>query len=222
MAPVDDTVALLDRAYRPLLDLARSADDDVGWTATQLPGWTVRDLIHHLATDCQRLLVALPTPADGQPGTDEVTYWSMWQPGTDGAAASLRATRTMTSVWSSVRGPADLYVETAEALLRAAGKADPEEVVRTQGRALTVRSLLHTAAVEAAIHHLDLRPTLIDEPHPDALRTVRTVLDGLAGEPAPDDWSDVRYVLVGTGRAALTDDEREQLGGVADHFPLLG
>ena len=67
MAPVDDTVALLDRAYRPLLDLARSADDDVGWTATQLPGWTVRDLIHHLATDCQRLLVALPLRPTASP-----------------------------------------------------------------------------------------------------------------------------------------------------------
>ena len=95
-------------------------------------------------------------------------------------------------------------------------------MVRTQGRALTVRSLLHTAAVEHGPHRAQrVRVRLVDEGRPQ-VEVVDRALDGLAGEPAPDDWSDVRYVLVGTGRAALTDDEREQLGGVADHFPLLG
>jgi hypothetical protein len=182
----------------------------------------VRDLLFHLATDCQRLLVALATPADGPPDTDEVSYWSAWQPGTEGAEAGLRGTRLMASAWSSVRGPADLYVETAEALLRAARRADPASVVRTQGRTLTVASLLHTSAVEAAVHHLDLRPALTEDPHPEALRAVRAVLDGLAGRPAPADWSDARYVLVGTGRAELTDAERAELGDASERFPLFG
>jgi hypothetical protein len=222
MPPDDDAVELLRRAHRPLMELAAAADEVVGWTATRLPGWTVRDLLFHLATDCQRLLVALASPAEGPPDTDEVSYWSTWQPGTEGAEAGLRGTRLMASAWSSVRGPADLYVETAEALLRAARRADPASVVRTQNRTLSVASLLHTSAVEAAVHHLDLRPVLGDDPDPLTLRAVRAVLDGLAGRPAPADWPDVRYVLVGTGRAELTDDERTELGDLAERYPLFG
>ena len=88
--------ALLTAAYAPLLALsdrlaATDTDTDtdtaesVGWTPTALPGWTVRDLVFHLAGDAQRALVALHTPAAGAVDTDAVSYWSHWAPGTDGA-----------------------------------------------------------------------------------------------------------------------------------------
>ena len=128
----------------------------------------------------------------------------------------------MASAWTSVRGPADLYAETARAVLHAAGGAPAELVVTTQSRHLTVASLLHTAAVEAAIHQLDLAPALDERPHPDALSAVRHVLDGLLGTPAPTSWDDARYVLVGTGRAPLTEAERRELGPLADRLPAFG
>jgi hypothetical protein len=63
-----DPVALLSAAYRPLIalsfDIARSGDEARGWQSTRLPGWTVRELVFYLASDCQRALVALHTPAD--------------------------------------------------------------------------------------------------------------------------------------------------------------
>lgn len=217
-----DAVALLVAAYRPLLAFADSVDEGHGWTPTLLPGWCVRDLIFHLASDCQRALVALATPVDEPPDTDEVSYWSHWQPGTEGAQAGLRGTRIMASAWSSVRGPAALYAETARAVLVAAGRADPASVVGTQGHRLAVDALLHTLAVEAAVHHLDLAPVLPDPPSGDVLAAVRHVLDGLLREPAPAHWDDVRYIRLGTGRAELTDDERRELGPLAQRFPLFG
>lgn len=216
------TAGLLAAAYAPLIDLAEGLDDERGWTPSRLPGWTVRDLLFHLTGDCQRALVALHTTSTTSPDTDEVTYWSAWQPGTDGAQAGLRGVRIMASTWTSVRGPADLYVETARAVLRAAERADPAEVVTTQGRVLTAGSLLHTLAVEAAVHHLDLDPVLPAPPRADVLAGVRHVLDGLLGVPAPAHWEDLRYVRTGTGRLPLNADERAEIGSRAGRFPLFG
>jgi hypothetical protein len=215
-------VGLLRAAYEPLIAFADVVDEDRGWLPTELPGWTVRDLLFHLAGDGQRALVAFGTPADGPADTDEVSYWTEWQPGTPGAQAGLRGTRIMASAWSSVRGPAGLYAETARAVLTVAERADPDQVVRTQGRSLRIASLLRTLAVEAAIHHLDLEPVLPDGPAPAVLAEVRHVLDELLGEHPALDWSDGRYARAGTGRLALSDTERAALGPLAERFPLFG
>ena len=215
-------VDLLTAAYSPLIAFADRVDEDEGWRATQLPGWTVRDLIWHLTADCQRALVALATPAAANPDTDEVSYWTEWQPGTAGAQAGLRGTRIMASAWTSVRGPAGLYAETARAVLYVAARAGLDQIVTTQGRVLRVGALLHTLAVEAAIHHLDLEPVLPDPPDATVLAEVRGVLDGLLGEHPALGWPDIHYARVGTGRLPLTADERAALGPLADRFPLFG
>ncbi len=209
-----EVVELLTAAYAPLVDLAERVDEQQGWMPTQLPGRTVRDLLFHLAGDCQRALVALATPAQQPPDTDEVSYWSHWQPGTESARSGLRGVRIVASAWSSVRGPADLYVETARAVLVVAGRTDTGETVRTQGHVLIAGALLHTLAVEAAVHHLDLEPVLPQPPAAPVLAAVRHVLDGLLGAPAPQDWDDARYARIGTGRLPLSDGERDALGAL--------
>jgi hypothetical protein len=213
---------LLAEAYEPVLALAEDVDEQQGWAATLLPGWTVRDLLLHLASDCQRALVALATPSRGPADTDEVTYWTAWRPGADAAQSGLRGTRIMASAWTSVRGPAGLLVETAHAVLNVARDADPDAVVSTQGHSMRVASLLHTLAVEAAVHHLDLEPVLPEPPRPAVLAEVRRVLDGLLGTPAPAEWDDVRYARTGTGRLPLTAAERAALGASVERFPLFG
>ncbi len=218
MRPLD----LLRLAYEPLLALAVELDEQTGWTPTRLPGWVVRDLVLHLASDAQRALVALATPASGPCDTDEVDYWRSWTPGTDGARDGLRGTRIQASAWTSARGPADLFTETARAVLVAGGRCDDADAVTTQGRTLTVGALLHTLAVEATIHHLDLEPVLTSRPDDRALAAVRQVLDGLLGRPAPAEWDGVRYALVGTGRARADPAERAALGDLADRLPLFG
>jgi uncharacterized protein (TIGR03083 family) len=197
-----NSAGLLVEAYRPIIDLAKQVDESQGWTPSLLPGWTVRDLLLHLASDSQRALVALATPSLEPADTDEVSYWSDWMPGTDSAQAGLRGTRIMASAWTWVRGPADLYVETVRAVMAVAAKTSPEAVVTTQSRNLTVDSLLRTLAVEAAVHQLDLEPVLPDPPAASVLAEVRRTLDRLLGSVADVGWTDVRYIPCRNGSTA--------------------
>lgn len=217
---------LLDAAYAPLLALSdRLADDGdeaTGWTPTALPGWTVRDLVFHLAGDAQRALVALHTPTTAAVDTDAVTYWSHWQPGGDTDQRGLRATRTMASQWSTVRGPAGVHRETGRAVLHAVAAADPDAVVRTQGHTLTVRTLVSTLAVEAAVHHLDLAAVLPEPPAASVLAEVRRVCDALLDTPSPAAWEDVRWARLATGRATPTAAEAAALGDRLSRLPLFG
>jgi len=209
---------VLDEAYRSLISVVEPLDDAIGWQPTRCAGWTVRDLVHHLVGDAQRGLVALHTPAVGEADVDAVTYWANWKPGTPGAVAGLRGIRIMASAWSSVTSIAELYTETATAVLTAARGRDGAELLATQGHAITLDDLLSTLAVEATVHQLDLG---LGSPSPAGLREVRRVLDGLLGRPVPI-ADDARYALVGTGREPLDDAESALLGADRTRFPLFG
>ena len=50
----------------------------------------------------------------------------------------------------------------------------------------------------------------------------RRVLEGLLGRPLPVDRDDVTAVRRGTGREALSDADRAELGAEAAAFPLVG
>ena len=177
----------------------------------------MRDLVHHLWSDAQRALVALHTPAAGPADVDSVSYWRPWQPGTPGAEAGRRGTRIMASVWSSVEPIAALYAETASAVLVAGHGRAGDDLVATQDHVLTVDALFRTLAVEATVHHLDLR---LGEPSEEGLAETRRVLDGLLGRPAPIEDA-VRYALVGTGRESLTEDEAGAFGADVERLPLF-
>ena len=194
---------LLEVAYGALLEVVEDLDEDEGWAPTGCAGWAVQDLVQHLLADAQRALVALATPAEGPATTDAVDYWRAWRPGTGAAAADRRATRTVASVWSTVEPLARLHAETARAVLVAAGRAAPDDLVATQGQVLTVDDLLSTLVVEATVHHLDLVVALGRSGPPAAtLGLVRRVAQGLLGEPWPKGLDDTQVALVATGRAA--------------------
>lgn len=213
-----DGFQVLDSSYRALLGVVDGLDDDVGWRNTRCAGWTVRDLVHHLWSDAQRGLAALHTPAAGPADVDSVSYWRPWQPGTPGAEAGRRGTRIMASAWSSVEPIATSYAETARAVLVAGRGRAGGDLVGTQGHVLTVDTLFRTLAVEATVHHLDLR---LGKPSEEGIAETRRVLDGLLGRPAPIRHS-VRYALIGTGRESLTEEEAQALGVDAERLPLFG
>ncbi len=210
-------------AYGTFSDVVRGVGDEQSWTPSGCTGWAVRDLVFHCLADAQRGLVALHSPAEGPVDRDAVTYWRGWQPDAVGAAHGRRWSRVGASMFLDLGQLRELYLETAAALVLAAGRADTGLRIGTQGRVLTVGDLLTTLAVEATIHHLDLIVGLPDARRPSGagLACVRATLDGLLGRAVPMDWDGEHYARAATGRVPLTDAERHRLGADAERFPLF-
>src|SRR4051812_29992041 len=189
---MSDPVSLLSRAYRDLSAVLSSLTVGEGWEPTGCAGWTPVDLGFHLLSDARRALVALATPAEGPADSDAIEYWRAWRPPEPGDDEELWSTRVAASVHGGLPGIAGRYVETSAAVIVAAGRVGPAELVRTQGHVLSVGDLLSTLVVEAAVHHLDLVVRL-DRPAPatSPLAEVRWVLEGLLPAPLPSDWDDV-------------------------------
>jgi hypothetical protein len=208
-------------AYGDLGTIADSLDEPASWLQTGCAGWAVRDLIFHLLGDAQRALVALGTPASVPADRDAVSYWTDSPGREDPDSRNLRGTRTMASAWRLDFLTAT-YVESTRAVLTIAARLPPDDLIATQGHVLSVRDLVATLVVEAAVHHLDLVINL-DRPGPAPLplSLVRSTLDGLLGHPAPGAWDDVSWALLGTGRRAATETERRELGTDAVRLPLL-
>lgn len=220
---MSEPVSLLSTAYRDLSAVLSSLTVEEGFEPTGCAGWTPVDLGFHLLSDARRALVALNTPAAGPADTTAVDYWTAWRPPGPGDDEELWSTRIAASVHGGLRGVAARYAETSAAVVVAAGRVSPAQVVATQGRALTVADLLSTLTVEAAVHHLDLVLRL-DRPGPGAapLAEVRRVLEGLLGRPLPAGWDDVTAARRGTGREPLSAADRDELATAVAAFPLFG
>ncbi len=218
-----EPIDLLRRAYGDLSAVLSALTLEEGWQPTGCAGWTPVDLGFHLLSDARRALVALNSPASGAADTDAVDYWTAWRPPAPGDDEELWSTRIAASVHGGLAGIAGRYAEASAAVLVAAGRVSADDLVRTQGRVLTVADLLSTLTVEAAVHHLDLVAHL-DRPGPAGapLAEVRRVLEGLLGRPLPTGWDDVTAARRGTGREPLTEADRAGLGDDAGAFPLFG
>jgi hypothetical protein len=219
---VAESLSLLTTAYRDLSAVLSALTTEEGWEPTGCAGWTPVDLGFHLLGDARRALVALNSPAQRPADTTAVDYWTAWRPPAPGDEEELWSTRVAASVHGGLAGVARRYAETSAAVLVAAGRVAPTDLVTTQERVLTAADLLSTLTVEAAVHHLDLVVRL-DRPGPGAepLAEVRRVLEGLLGRPLPG-WDDVTAARRGTGREPLTAEDRTELGDGATAFPLFG
>jgi hypothetical protein len=219
---VADVVELLGTALGDLAAVLDSVTEDQACEPSGCRGWSVLDLGFHLLEDAHRALVDLASPVDGPPDTDAVGYWRPGRPSPhDGD--DLWSARVAASVQGGITRIARRHREAATAVVVAAGRLDPHDVVRSQGAAMTVADDLCSMVVEAAVHHLDLvlrldRPG----PAPGPLAEVRRILEGLLGGPLPDRWDDVTAARRGTGREALTPEDRAELGPRAAAFPLFG
>lgn len=214
-------VTELETAYGDLAALVDSLEERDTWLATGCLGLCVRDLVLHVLSDAQRALVALATPAGRSPDKDAVTYW-LDSPGPDDPQwRGLRALRTMAAAYGLAALQRDFRGTTA-AVVRVAARTDADEVVETQGHAMTVGDLTRTLVFEAAVHHLDLVAQLPrGGPSSRVLAVVRETLDGLLGRPGPPEWDDVTYALKATGRQELTPAEARALGVSPGRFSLI-
>jgi hypothetical protein len=186
----------------------------------------VADVLFHLLCDAQRALVALAGPASGPPDRDFISYWTGFVAEADDPAPAAWWVRRSTAAFRDGTGVVTLWRETAPAAVRAAGRADPDGYVTTQGHVLAVPDFLVTLVTEAVIHHLDMivRLPWAPGPEPEAAALATRTLDGLLGSAGgfrPDSWTAEEYLLKGTGRAALSARDRDVLGEAAERFPLL-
>ncbi|MEV0805448.1 maleylpyruvate isomerase N-terminal domain-containing protein [Micromonospora sp. NPDC050200] len=215
----------LAQAYDGVIRVVADLDDADLQRPTRCRGWLVADLLFHLLCDAQRALVALATPVAGPPDADDVSYWRSFPPGGDGARHAWWARRSA-AAFDRPSGVVRIWSDTAPAAVRAAGAADPDGCVSTQGHVLRVPDFLATLTTEAVIHHLDLVLDLPDAPLPGALacRVAVTTVDGLLSDDTvrPSGWDDAGYLLKAAGREPLTDRDRAELGKAARWFPLLG
>jgi hypothetical protein len=220
---VEGRGSVTEAAYASLGAWVVAMDEEASWRPTACAGWTARDLVFHCLSDAQRGLVALHTPTGRPADRDAVTYWRDWQGDEAGAANGRRFTRVVASMFLYVEPLRDLFLETAAAVVHAASGSTPGGRVVTQGHVLATGDLLSTLAVEATIHHLDLMVAAPEAtpPSQQGLAEVRRTLDGLLGHPMSLDWSDEHYARAATGRAVLSDAERELLGEDAVRFPLI-
>lgn len=205
-------VSLLADVYSALAGVVEGLGEADAWSATGCTGWAVRDLVHHVADDAVRGLVAAHTPATVGADCDAVSYWRSWGNEPEKDEAIRRFTRAEASLrgWAQLR---ERHLESAAATVRALDGLPEDAVLTTQGHALAAADLASTLAVEATLHHADLVVHL-DAAPPTAVgwAEVRRVVESLLGKELPG-WTDERVALVGTGRAKPIDDERRALTG---------
>jgi Mycothiol maleylpyruvate isomerase N-terminal domain len=219
----------LDAGYRNVTDVVTGLGEAELMLPSGCAGWAVTDVLYHQLLDAQRALVAFATPVTEPADRDDVTYWAAFAPqdgaagerARAGAAAHARFVRVAASAYSPGT-LARVWAETAAAVCRAA-RACPAAAVATQGYVLRPADFTATLAVETAVHYLDLTVSLPSAPPPDpaSLALVRRVLDGLLGSPLPASWDDAGAAVKGTGRVALTDEDRALLGPLAGRLPLF-
>ena len=202
--------ALLTESYDALVAVVSRLREEDAWAPTGCTGWSVRDLLWHLHADAVRGLVAVHTPARRAPDCDAIAYWRSWGSDPEADERNRRLTRVEAGLhdFAALR---DRYLEAAAATTRALAGAASDDVVATQGHALRTDDRASTLAVAATLHHADL-----DAPGPPAggLTEVRRVVEALLGRPL-EGWPTERVALVGTGRAAPTTAERQDLAGLA-------
>jgi uncharacterized protein (TIGR03083 family) len=217
----------LEAAYSGLTGVVADLDDLDLLLPSGCRGWSIADLMLHVTLDAQRALVALATPSDATPDVDFVSYWRGF-PGAgdpDASFAHGQWVRRSAAAFHRPTGIVDRWTETAAAAARAAGTANPDGRIATQGHVLTVPDFLATLVTEAVIHHLDAIVALpgTPEPAPEAAALALATLSGLASpDGLPASWSGPETLRKGSGRQALDDADRRTLGVRAELFPLLG
>jgi uncharacterized protein (TIGR03083 family) len=191
---------------------------------TRCPPMSVHDLASHVLRGAIRIAEMIEAgPVDEEPEADGETYFR-YDPAQIGPDVVRRAQEAAGTF------PTDDFVRTwhdrwKRSLDLAAVSPAEDRVYRNVfGGLMKLSEYLRTRAVELVVHHMDLRDALRLEPDPDpdALDAVCGVVAGLLGTDLRRLGVDaVRFALLGTGRAALSDEERGMLGPLADELPVI-
>ncbi|MFJ5588682.1 maleylpyruvate isomerase N-terminal domain-containing protein [Streptomyces noursei] len=217
---------LFSRAWTALRTAVADLPDEDFARPSGCTGWLVRDLVSHLITDAQDVLITLVTPADTAPTRTAVTYWDVTDTPPTGDDPLDALTVRLAAAYEEPRLLRFHLDDVGSAAGRAAALADPDLRVGTRGQVLTVADYLTTYVLEWTLHHLDLIAHLpaAAPPPAEGLARARELLEGIAGTAFPASFSDADALLVVTGRRAPTEAQRAALaaaGGPAVQLPLV-
>ena len=190
---------------------------------TRCPPMRLHELVAHTLRGGVRIQDMIEAgPVETEPEKDGATYFQY--DASTGAVVVERAfqaakeypVETLFKRWNDEWATS---LDGAEALL-----AKDDLVYPSVLGLIKLSEYLRTRAVEVVIHHMDMRDALGIDPDPDpaALDVVCGVLANLLGtDPRALGMEGVRFALVGTGRAALADQERSMLGPLSERIPVL-
>jgi uncharacterized protein (TIGR03083 family) len=221
LSEIDPIVALEVEAERTAKLLEGLSDDD--WKRpTRCPPLDLRQLAVHTLRAGLRLVELMANPVSGEPEKGTVTYYR-FDPKAVGVGVVERAQNDAEALAGR-----DLVKEWRDGFAAAAASArenlDDDPVLATPVGTIRLREYIPTRCVELTIHTMDLRDALGMQPDPTAegLAVACDVLRAMLGtDLRPMGMDDVRFALTGTGRAELTQAEREMLGPLSGSFPLL-
>lgn len=228
--PAVDALGAQGRALASLV--AALAESDFA-RPTRCPGWTVAELVAHCEGMLVRLVGENAEPVDGPAEIDRVGYYRYDPVGPREGEDSEKTFSEI--IWERVieevggRSPSQLQASLERALddaLQGVGKIPAGRVIKRSGHPkMTFGEFVASRSLEFGVHTMDLANAVgaPEEADPAAVRIITGILEGLLGHPLPVDlrWDATTFILVGTGRRALTTDERVVLGSSAGRFPLL-
>jgi uncharacterized protein (TIGR03083 family) len=191
---------------------------------TRCTEWNVKELLAHLNRDLERLPASLPEPSPKDVDVDAVTYWSTYDPVPDAPSISDRS-KARAAAYRSGHALARVWDWFWRKVVEDCRAEPPDRLMVTWGPSMRLDEFLKTRVVELGVHGLDLAAALGRDPWltSGAAGVIRETLEGLLGAEPPGalGWDDVMFIEKGTGRGALTEDERRTLAGAVARFPLL-
>ncbi|MFJ6199451.1 maleylpyruvate isomerase N-terminal domain-containing protein [Micromonospora sp. NPDC092111] len=236
-----DECARLDAVLRTLT----GADLD---RPTPCPPWAVRDLVAHVRTGAGRLVDMLAAPPPPRAEVDAAGYFgtAKFTPEVDAARidSARQAARHLADPGRAgartgphhagpddARQPAGPAV-TAAAFTTAWRATDAAVAAHSAGRLvrtrhgdpMTLHEFLVTRVVEVGVHGLDLAVALRREPWltPTAARVIADLLTGARPVPVGLGWDRLTLIRRATGRAPLTDREREVVAAAGFRWLSFG
>jgi uncharacterized protein (TIGR03083 family) len=226
-------VDALEAQLRDLGELVGSLSDADFKRPTRCPGWSVAELVAHCEGMLIRLVGENAQPVDGEPEIDRVGYYR-YDP--DGPREGEDSKKTFSDVIrervidevagrSGAELRASLERATEEAL-KGIGALPADRVIKRSGHPrMTFGEFVASRNLEFCVHAMDIADAVgqPERPNPRSALVVTGILDGLlsASPPVGLGWDAEAYILAGTGRRALSPEERRQLGSLAEHLPLL-
>jgi len=190
---------------------------------TRCAAWNVRGLTGHMLRDVDRILDYVAAPAPPEADATGASYFTRYDPVADAPDVAKRSI-DRAAAFATTGELVEAFAATWRRAVDLALAEGPDRLVQVAwGPTMRLDDYLDTRALEMAVHGLDLADALGEPPWltPSGGAVVRDILTTLLGGAPPPAWDDVELADKGTGRTALTDRDRTELGEAAGRFPLL-